>query len=164
MSNPFVGEIRMFAGNFAPSGWAFCNGQLLAITSNAALFSILGTTYGGNGTTDFALPNLQGSVPLHFGNGISLGQTGGAQNVTLNQSQLPGHSHTLQASTEPAVTDVPTNGVLAAGLAYTPSATNTSLAVGSVGTTGSGLPVPTMPPYQAVSFIISLFGIFPSRN
>lgn len=174
MASPFLGEIRMFAGNFAPRGWAFCNGQILSIAQNTALFSLLGTTYGGNGQTTFALPNLQGRVPVHWGQGpglspYNLGQQTGQESVTLLQTQLPAHTHPLNAiagggnqaspaGNLPAVESTGTSLNYASGA---PTITMNPLAVGA---TGSSQPVPVVQPCLAVSFIIALQGIFPSRN
>ncbi len=178
--DPFIGEIYMFAGNFAPSGWAFCNGQLLPIDQNQALFSLLGTTYGGNGQTTFALPNLQSRVPLHPGQGPGLtnrfqGEVAGTENVSIQSTQLPAHSHavTLNASTGPANTANPAAAVMAASDAglyatgVTPGVTlaGASLALGtSAGGGAVGQPHDNVQPYQTVNFIISLYGIFPSPN
>ena len=177
MSNPYVGEIRMFGGNFAPAGWAMCNGQLLAIAENAVLYNLIGTTYGGNGQTTFAVPDMRGRVMLHEGTGDGLstrviGQVGGAESVTLTGNQLPLHTHTAQASssavgavTSPAgnVWSVGTNTgtpQFAAGTA-TP---RVAMAAGSVPASGAAAaPHENRVPYLAVSFIISLFGIFPSQ-
>jgi microcystin-dependent protein len=169
MAQAFIGEIRMFGFNFAPQGWLQCNGQLLPISQNVALFSLIGTFYGGNGTTTFALPNLQSCVPIHQGQGPGLspyviGQTGGTENVTLLQTQMPDHTHTLNASTNEAVTDVPTGGVLAAGLAYTPGASNTAMGATAVSGTGGSQPHTNLQPYLTVNFCIATVGIFPSRN
>ena len=178
MSEPFVGEVRIFAGNFNPSGWQFCNGQLLSIAENVALFSILGTTYGGNGTTTFALPNLQGCFPMHPGTGSGnaaglstvLGQTGGTTSVTIGLSNMPPHGHTLFASTSPATLGSPgptanlSTPLRSAAPLYTTATPAAALGITAVGTTGSGLPLGRAQPYLALSFIISLFGVFPSRN
>jgi microcystin-dependent protein len=173
MSEPFLGEIRMFGGNFAPTGWALCNGTLLSISQNQALFSILGTTFGGNGTTTFGLPDLQGRVPIHFGQGPGLspyvlGQVAGSESVTLNNTQLPSHNHILNANSSPANQQVPTSNALAAepsGLTalYSDQGVNTALNPQSVGNAGGNQPVPIVQPYLAVNFIIALVGIFPSR-
>src|ERR1700757_2169256 len=114
MSSPFIGEIRMFAGNFAPVGWAFCNGALIPISENAALFNLIGTTYGGDGQTTFALPDLQSRVPIHVGPGFALGQSGGAESVTLTVSQIPAHSHVPQANSGAGSQATPSGGVWAA--------------------------------------------------
>lgn len=179
-ATPFIGEIFMFAGNFAPRGWAFCNGQLLPISEYDALFALIGTTYGGDGQTTFALPDLQSRVPVHAGQGPGLstriqGEAAGAENVSIQSTQLPAHSHavTLNASTGPANTASPAAGVMAVadagryatGVAPAVALTGTSLALGNSGGGGAvGQPHNNLQPYQTVSFIISLFGIFPSRN
>jgi microcystin-dependent protein len=181
MSEPFIGEIKMFAGGFAPRGYAFCNGQLLAIQQNAALFSILGTTYGGNGIQTFGLPNLQGRMPMHWGNGPGLtprviGETSGTETVTLLTPNLPAHSHAIAipCNTSDGTVGNPQNQVLAvpnapeAGAAVnayspTPTGGDTLLPFNAV-PTGSNVPISIIPPFQCVSFIIALQGIFPSRN
>lgn len=174
--DPFIGEIKMFAGNFAPRGWAFCHGQLLPIAQNAALFSLLGTTYGGNGTTDFALPDLRGRVPVGFGQGPgltnrSLGQASGAESVTLQVSQLPAHDHpfSVKASSGLPTTVSPTGAVLSAGSGpreanFAPAPGDTAMAAQATGTAGTGSPIPVMNPSLGMNFIIALEGIFPSRN
>ena len=174
MASPFLAEIKMFAGNFAPRGYAFCSGQILAIAQNTALFSLLGTTYGGNGQTTFALPNLQGRVPMHAGQGPglsprTLGEVGGTETVTLIQSQLPAHTHLIAANTGAGNSAAPANNtVLAASTArdrlYTTNAANATLAPNAVGATGNNLPIPIIQPYLVVNFIIAIQGIFPSRN
>jgi microcystin-dependent protein len=174
MATPYIGEIRMFAGNFAPRNWAFCNGQLLAISQNTALFSILGTTYGGNGTTNFALPNLQGRVPMHWGNGPGLspyvlGQQGGTENVTLQQSQMPAHTHTVNAVASGGNQAGPGNNLPAiestgTSLDYSNAGQNTTMSPAMINPAGNSFPVPIVQPYQTVSFIIALQGIFPSRS
>ena len=168
MSNPFLGEIRIFGFNFAPRGWAFCNGQAMSISQNTALFSLLGTTYGGNGITTFALPNLQSRVPLHFGQGpglspYALGQVSGEENHTLITSEMPAHTHAARASSGDATDTSPVGNVLAAGGTYTATA-NQNMAAGAVTTTGGGFPHNNLPPYLALNFSIALQGIFPSRN
>lgn len=172
MSEPFIGMIATFGFNFAPRGWAMCNGQLLPIAQNTALFSLLGTTYGGNGQTTFALPDLRGRVPIHFGQGpglsnYDLGQVGGTETNTLTVNQMPAHSHpaTLHASTQPANDTLPTGNYLADGGAYQ-SATNTQMNAGAVtnGNSGGNQPTPNIQPYLAINTCIALEGIFPSRN
>jgi microcystin-dependent protein len=168
MSEPFLGEIRIFGFNFAPRGWAFCNGQLLAISQNTALFSLLGTTYGGNGQTTFALPNLQSRVPVHFGQGpglssYSLGQAAGVESVTLIASQLPAHNHTVNASTQSDITGNPTGNFPAGGASYDTTA-NTTMNGAMVGGGGGNQPHENLQPYLALNFCIALAGIFPSRN
>lgn len=171
MSTPFIGDIRMFAGNFAPRGWLFCNGQLLPINQNQALFALLGTTYGGNGTTTFQLPNLQGRVPVDDGNGaglppVALGQAGGAENVTLTVAQMPVHTHQLNALSSAGTQAGPGGGVWASASPgrYSAGAPNVQMNPAAVGLAGSSQPHSNMIPYLAVSFIIALQGIFPSRN
>jgi microcystin-dependent protein len=166
--DPFVAEIRLFAGNFAPNGWAFCNGQLMSIAQNTALFSLLGTTYGGDGMSTFALPNLQGRAPMHPGQGPGLslhdlGETGGAETVALVGSEIPTHTHTLNVSTQVGTEMSPTDNYLAASpvrsVGYAASA-NTSMNAG-VGTPAD--PHNNMQPYLALNFIIALQGVFPPR-
>jgi microcystin-dependent protein len=174
MANPFLAEIRIFAGNFAPTGWATCDGQLLPISQNTALFSLLGTTYGGDGKSTFALPNLQGSAPMQSGQGPGLslrdlGETGGEQTVTLLQTEMPAHSHGVQASTTPDQTN-PANNAWASGQkgfgnVYAPSgANNVQMSPAAMSTTGGNLPHNNMPPYLCLTFIIALQGVFPSRS
>lgn len=199
MSEAFLGEIRMFAGNFAPRGWAFCDGQILPISQNTALYALLGTIYGGDGRTTFALPNLQGRVPIHQGQspGTSqyvLGEASGTENVTLTANELPAHVHSvalngtgntsvaLGASSAPGNASVPgpttvpaivPNGLVSLN-AYSTTAPDTTLSPttatttvnvnGNTGIAGNNMPVHIVQPYQVVSFIIALEGIFPSRN
>lgn len=171
MSSPFVGEIRMFGFNFPPNGWAFCNGQLLPISQNTALFSLLGTFYGGNGQTNFALPNLQASFVVHQGQGPgltdrSLGEASGSASVTLTASEIPVHAHTLPVSDLPADRSnatgnylaVPPDPVFAAGVA------NTSTSPNTLQPAGGGVPHNNLSPYLAVNFCIAMSGIFPARN
>ncbi len=166
MSDPFLAEVKIVSFNFPPRGWAFCNGQLLSIAQNQALFSLLGTTYGGNGTTTFALPNLQARTPLHIGGGHVLGEVSGEINHTLITSEIPAHSHSAQAATVDGDTPVPPANVLAAppGQIYAPANNLTSLAAGSVGQAGGSQPHPNMQPYLTLNFVIALIGIYPSRN
>ena len=169
MAQPYVGEIRMFAGNFAPAGWMFCEGQLLPISEQETLFNLIGTTYGGDGQSTFALPDLRGRVPMHFGNGFSLAETGGVETVTLTVSQIPAHTHALLASASPATGSSPAATVPASTQAatITPYGTDaplTTLLPSSVGTTGGSQPHNNFQPYLCVDFIISLFGIFPSQT
>jgi microcystin-dependent protein len=169
MAQPYVGEIRMFAGNFAPAGWMFCEGQLLPIAENVALFSLIGTTYGGDGQTTFGLPDLRGRIPLHFGNGTVLGETGGAETVTLTVQQIPAHGHALLASSGIASGNAPTGSVVPAttqAATITPYGTDaplTTLHPSSVDPAGGSQPHNNFQPYLCVDFIISLFGIFPSQ-
>lgn len=176
--DPFIGEISIFAGNFAPRGWAFCDGQLLPISSNSALFSILGTTYGGDGRTTFALPDLRGRFPMHPGRGPGLsdrrlGQRGGAEQHTLNQLEMPTHSHTAQLHAEKANADKsnPTGKMLAASgqdsiYADPIPADNIMMAAESivVANAGGNQPFNMMNPFECVNFIIALQGVFPSRS
>jgi len=162
MAEPFLGEIRMFGGDFAPTGWALCDGQLMAISQNAALFSILGTTYGGNGTSTFGLPNLQGRVPLHQGGSFVLGEQGGSGAVTLLENNLAEHTHGVVANSALATTDAPSTAVAAGGGTYAASGDGTSMAPTAVA--GGNLPFSVQNPYLCVNFIIALEGIFPSRN
>jgi microcystin-dependent protein len=173
MAQPYIGEIRMFGGNFAPAGWAFCAGQQLPISENEALFNLIGTTYGGDGEVTFGLPNLCGRVPIHMGPGpggqtYQIGEAGGLEQVTLTGSQLPTHGHPILASTNTATTAAPANQTPAA-----PPDVNTSpygldqpqgtLAPGCVQFVGGSQPHENMAPYLAVSFIISLYGLFPHQ-
>jgi microcystin-dependent protein len=174
MATPFLAQITLFAGNFAPRGWAFCQGQILAVSQNTALFAILGTTYGGNGQTTFALPDLRGRVPVGPGQGpglsnYDLGQVAGTESVTLNSNQLPAHTHTLNANSAAGSLRDPGGNVLAKEATgqtavYTNAAPNTALNAASVGSVGGGQPVSIVQPYLAINFIIALEGIFPSRN
>lgn len=165
MAQPYVGEIRMFAGNFAPAGWMFCEGQLLPISENETLFQLIGTTYGGDGQSTFALPDLRGRLPIHQGNGYILAQTGGAEEITLTASQIPAHSHPLLASAGPNTTLNPANNVLGTPATATPffaEAPGSVLSPQAVSAVGGSQPHTNFQPYLCVDFIISLFGIFPS--
>ncbi len=165
MAQPYVGEIRMFAGNFAPAGWMFCEGQLLPISEHETLFNLIGTTYGGDGESTFALPDLRGRLPLHQGSGFILAETGGAEEITLTVSQIPAHAHPLLVSSHVAVDPNPGNSVLAdspVNDAYSPDAADTNMAPTSISYVGGSQPHTNFQPYLCVDFIISLFGIFPS--
>lgn len=172
MSNPYLGEIRIFAGNFAPLGWAFCNGQLLSIAQNDALFALIGTTYGGDGQQTFALPNLQSRVPVHQGQGPGLsprtiGQMAGEESVTLTVPQMPAHSHAAQADANAGTLTSPAGNVWAGANASQfapPASANTTLAPGALGNTGGSQPHDNMAPFLTVNFIISLVGIFPTQG
>jgi microcystin-dependent protein len=174
MSTPFLGEIRMFGFNFAPVGWALCNGQLLPIQSYTALFSLLGTTYGGNGTTTFALPNLQSRVPIHMGQGSGLsqyiiGQAGGAESVTLLAAHMPTHTHAVAANSIPANTDSPAGAfpadtAAAGGSSYSNATDNTLMNPGMIAPTGGSQPHTNIQPYLVLNFCIALEGVFPSRS
>ena len=166
MSSPFIGEIRMFAGNFAPVGWAFCDGTLMAISQNDALFNLIGTTYGGDGQTTFALPNLQSSVPVHVGPGFALGQTGGAETVTLTTSQIPAHSHVPQANSAPGTQAGPSGGAWAESTLdqFSSSSPSVNMSPAALGSSGGSQPHDNMVPFLVINFILSLFGIFPSQT
>jgi microcystin-dependent protein len=166
MSQPFVGEIRMFGGNFAPLDWAFCDGQLLPISQYETLFNLIGTTYGGNGTTTFGLPDLRGRLPIHQGNGFIIGQLAGSENITLNANQIAQHTHTVTALTSANATS-PSNAVYGGNTAdaiYTANAPSAPMNANMVGIGGGSLPHSNMMPYGVVSFIISLFGIYPTQS
>ena len=167
MSEPFLAEIRIVGFNFAPRGWAFCDGQILPINQNQSLYSLLGTTYGGDGRTSFALPDLRSRTPIHRGDGHQLGQKSGAETVTLTAAQIAAHTHTLKASSSPADDAVPTNAVLAASadLYRDPEAGSmTALRSGTITNAGGGQAHNNMQPYITVNFAIALRGLFPSRN
>jgi microcystin-dependent protein len=164
MGSPYLAEIRIFTFNFAPKGWAMCNGQLMQISQNQALFSLLGTTYGGDGRTTFALPNLQGRMPRHVGQGFILGEQGGEVNHTLITSELPAHTHQAVGSSTPANLGDPTGNLWAAGnAAYSPSS-NTTMNPACLTSIGGGQPHPNMSPYLVLIVCIALQGIFPSQN
>jgi microcystin-dependent protein len=165
MAQPYVGEIRMFAGNFAPAGWMFCEGQLLPISEYETLFQLIGTTYGGDGESTFALPDLRGRIPIHQGNGFTLAETGGAEEITLTVSQIPAHSHAFLASTASGSSNTPQSNVTAEPSTinlYIDDAPNANLAPAAMSATGGSQPHTNFQPYLCVDFIISLFGIFPS--
>lgn len=168
MTEPFMGEIKIVSFTFAPKGWALCNGQLLPINQNQALFSLLGTTYGGNGQTTFALPNLQARVPIGAGSTHSLGEQGGQDNHTLTSSELPPHTHQLLASTNAAVSDGPsTDQVLATSVgspAYAPAQNLVSMDPGALSSAGGNQPHENHQPYLTLNFCIALQGIYPSQN
>jgi microcystin-dependent protein len=165
MSEPFLGEIKIISWNFPPKGWTFCNGQLMPINQNQALFSILGTTYGGDGMQTFGLPNLQGRSPFHVGNGIVLGQMGGETNHTLNISEIPAHNHVpVGSSSNPSAPSAAGN-LWATGNAQVFSGTpNAAMNPACVSATGGNQPHENMSPYLVLNFIIALQGIFPSQN
>jgi len=176
MADQFVGEIRIFGFNFAPTGWATCDGQLMPISQNTALFSLLGTTYGGDGKSTFALPNLQGCTPLHFGQGPGLslrdlGETGGTPTVTLLQTEIPQHTHALQGYAGAGNQTDPAGHTWAAAHSgrqllntYAPGPTNTSMSPASLAPAGGGQPHNNLMPYQTLLFCIALQGIFPPRG
>jgi microcystin-dependent protein len=171
MAQPYVGEIRMFGGNFAPAGWLFCNGSLQSIAENETLFQLIGTTYGGDGQTTFGLPDLRSRVPIHMGQGAGLsnytiGQSGGVETVTLNTNQIPVHAHTPNASNTGG-SDNPANSFWANspnGKCYTAAPGAVTMNPAAVAATGNNQPHDNMIPFQCVTYIISQFGIFPSPN
>ncbi|MDR7208662.1 tail fiber protein [Flavobacterium piscis] len=172
MADPFVAEIRIFSFNFAPKGWAWCDGQILPLSQNTALFSLLGTTYGGNGMSNFALPDLQGRAPMHPGQGPGLslhdlGETGGSETVTLIQSEIPSHNHTLSVGSLNAQSTTPANTVLGRGnpvKIYSPIGAVTPMGVNAITPSGGDQPHNNMMPYLTMCFSISLQGIFPPRT
>jgi microcystin-dependent protein len=172
MGQPYIGEIRMFAGNFAPNGWEFCSGQLIPIAENETLFVLIGTTYGGDGQTTFALPDLRGRLPVHQGTGgglstYAVGQSGGVEDVTLTTQQIPSHGHTLQCTATVGNLPGPENGIPAecsTGSVYQSSAPGAAMAATSVGTAGGSQPHANLQPFLCVNYIISMFGIFPSQS
>ena len=173
MSEPFIAEVRIFAGNFAPRGWAFCNGQLLPIAQNTALFSLIGTTYGGDGRTTTALPDLKGRAPMHPGRGPGLstrrlGEKGGVEEVTLTEPQIPNHTHTMQASPNPGESADPQGNAIArtvGGSLYSDQAPpDVSLNQAALPPTGGGQPHNNMQPFLTLNYIIALVGLFPSRS
>jgi microcystin-dependent protein len=173
MSDPFVGEIKMFAGNFAPRGWALCDGQLLAVSQNDALFSLLGTTYGGDGRTTFALPDMRGRIPIHAGTGPGLsqhrlGEKGGSETHTLSINEVPSHTHAVQALNKPGDSGNPEDRHWAASsgtpLAYSNADPDTDLAAEAIDGAGGNQSHYNMMPNLCINFIIALFGIYPSRN
>ncbi len=173
--DPLIGQLMLFAGNFAPRGWALCDGQLLAISANTALFSILGTTYGGDGRTTFALPDLRGRAPVHAGTGpglsaIQLGEKGGHESLTLTAANLPSHNHSLNVDNSAGEQRNPANNVLGLEAAaprtrgYSDGAVNASMRADAIGNTGGGQPVSLRDPYLAMNWCIALQGVFPSRG
>lgn len=170
MSEPFIAEIRIFAGNFAPRGWAFCNGQLLPISQNTALFSLIGTTYGGDGRSTTQLPNLQGRAPMHPGRGPGLttrrlGESGGVETVTLSEAQMASHDHAAQASEEDGRFLTPENMYLGAGSTiYATGTSNATLADQTLLDTGGSQPHDNLQPFLTINFIIALIGLYPSRS
>jgi microcystin-dependent protein len=173
VADPFVAEIRIFPFNFAPKGWAWCDGQLMPLSQNTALFSLLGTTYGGDGKSNFALPDLQGRVPLHPGQGPGLslhdlGETGGSETVTLLESEIPSHNHSAGASSDPSDVQSPSPNRSWArsqpGFAYIADNPNTSLATQALAPAGGDLPHNNMQPYLTFFFCIALQGVFPPRT
>jgi microcystin-dependent protein len=165
MSEPFLGEIRIMSFNYAPKGWALCNGQLLPINQNQALFSLFGTTYGGDGQTTFALPDLRGRVPVHAGNGFTQGQRAGEENHTLTTSEMQAHTHLPQGDSGPANAGTPVGNTWAyQDAAPYAAAPNVTMNITASGATGGSQPHPNLSPYLALNFCVALQGIFPSRN
>ncbi|MGR8935952.1 MAG: phage tail protein [Gammaproteobacteria bacterium] len=171
MSEPFIAEIRIFAGDFAPRGWAFCNGQLLPISQNTALFSLIGTTYGGDGRSTTALPDMEGRAPMHPGRGPGLterrlGERGGVESVTLTEAQMPHHSHTLRATDEDGNRQSAAGNAVARGtpMYLPPPQTLGAMAAATLPDTGGSLPHNNMQPYLTMNFIIALQGLYPSRS
>jgi microcystin-dependent protein len=172
MADPFVAEIRIFGFNFAPKGWAMCEGQLLPLSQNTALFSLLGTTYGGNGKSNFALPDLQARAPMHPGQGpglslYDLGQTGGSETVTLLVSELPAHTHQMMAAADPGDTNIPTSNAIARSSnasVYGTNGNTVGMALQSLSVTGASLPHNNMSPYLSMNFCIAMQGVFPPRT
>lgn len=165
MSEPFLSEIRIFSFNFAPRGWALCNGQTLPISQNAALFSLMGTTYGGNGTSTFQLPNLQGRIAMHMGSGFTEGQFAGESGVTLNIQQIPQHTHQAMASPNAPNANVPTGNYWASNTGDKPYGTagDTTMAPGALPNVGGSQPHENRSPFLVLNFCIAMVGIFPSR-
>ena len=169
MAQPYVGEIRMFAGNFAPAGWMFCEGQLLPISEYETLFNLIGTTYGGDGQSTFALPDLRGRIPIHFGSGFTLAETGGVEEITLTVTQIPAHNHAFLASQDNAESPNPAGNVVALSgsridLYSSVTAPAVNMASAAIGSTGGSQPHNNFQPYLCVDFIISLFGLFPTQT
>lgn len=169
MAQPYVGEIRMFAGNFPPLGWLFCDGTLLSIAENEILFQVIGTIYGGDGQNNFAIPNLIGRAPVHQGNGFQCGELGGVESVTLTVNQIPSHNHTMLASLDNANATAASNNLLASTTAATIDAYGTdaplaTLSANTITTVGGNQPHDNMQPYLGLNFIISLYGLFPSQT
>lgn len=167
MAQPYVGELRIFAGNFAPAGWMFCEGQLLPISENETLFQLIGTTFGGDGQETFALPDLRGRLPLHQGNGHTLAETGGAEEVTLSINQIPSHTHPMLGAAGNGNQANPKSNVLASSTLvklYSGETPDTAMAASAITSIGNNQPHTNFQPYICLNYIISLFGIFPSQN
>ena len=166
MADSYIGEIKMFGGNFAPLGYAFCDGSLLSISQFDALFNLIGTTYGGDGLATFGLPDLRGRIPVHQGSGFSLGQSSGTETVTLTSAQIPAHNHAVAANSNTGSSGNP-QGNIVAGSTLTPyntTAVDINMGGSSIGNTGGSQPHDNIMPYQCVNYIIALEGIFPPRN
>jgi microcystin-dependent protein len=165
MSQPYVGEIRIFAGNFAPAGWMFCQGQLLPISEYETLFNLIGTTYGGDGQSTFGLPSLSSRLPIHQGGGFTLAQSGGVETVTLTQNQIPSHTHPVIATTNTNTIALPNGNYLAQGPdIYDQNKPGTATMAPAISTVGGSQPHSNIQPYLCVDFILSLFGVFPSPS
>jgi microcystin-dependent protein len=166
MGTPYLGELKIVAFNFAPKGWALCNGQFLPINQNQALFSLLGTMYGGNGQTTFALPDLRGRTPIHVGNGNTQGQAGGEVAHTVSIAEMPTHTHVLNGTSTAGTAPIPLTNLLGTGATqlYSPPANPAAMNVASVGNTGGSQPHENRQPYSVLNFAIALQGIFPSQN
>jgi microcystin-dependent protein len=165
MSQPYVGEIRMFGGNFAPVGWMFCEGQLLPISQYDVLFNLIGTTYGGDGQSTFALPDLRGRLPIHLGSGFVQGQNGGVESVTLTTTTIPAHTHTVLASTNPNTASLPGGNYLATGPdIYDQNKAGNATMAAAISSFGGSQPHDNFQPYLCVSFILSLYGVYPSQG
>ena len=167
MAQPYVGEIRMFGGNFAPAGWMFCEGQILPISENEVLFQLIGTSYGGDGQSTFALPDLRGRLPLHQGNGFILAETGGAEEVTLTTQQIPVHNHALVVSLDAGTTNNAASNLFSASASvdmYIEQSGDVQLNAGTVTPVGGSQPHTNIQPFLCISFIISLFGILPTQS
>lgn len=168
MAQPYVGEIRMFAGNFAPAGWMFCEGQLLPISENETLFQLIGTTYGGDGQETFALPDLRGRIPIHMGNGFILAETGGAEEITLTTQQIPSHNHAVAATSDLANSGNPADAYMSTTATgnkiYSTANPTVALHASEIGPIGGSQPHTNFQPYLCVDFIIALFGTFPSQT
>jgi len=166
MAEPFIGEIKVFGGNFAIQGYAFCDGTLLSINQNDALFSLIGTTYGGDGQTTFGLPDLRGRIPAHQGSGFSLGQSSGNEIATLNWAQIPSHNHAVAANSNTGSSGNPQDNIVAGSTLtpYNTTAAASQMGGNSIGNTGGSQPHDNIMPYQCVNYIIALEGIYPPRN
>jgi len=165
MSQPYVGEIRMFGGNFAPAGWALCQGQLIPISGYETLFNLIGTTYGGDGQSTFAVPNLSSRLPIHQGSGFTIGQNGGVENVTLNLNQIPAHTHSVLASPNASNSALPGGNYLSKGPdIYDVNTAGTAVMAANISNIGGNVAHSNIQPYLAINFILSLFGVFPSPS
>jgi len=165
MATPYVGEIKMFAGNFAPAGWELCNGQIVPILEYETLFNLIGTTYGGDGQENFALPDMRGRVPLHQGNGFVMAETGGVENVTLTASQIPAHSHPMLASSDPSNSPNPGNSFIGTSSqvdAFFSDIPSTNMNAAAVSSVGGNQSHNNMQPFLGINYIISIYGIYPS--